>query len=132
MKLIPIQIECYAGTKADETPRRHLTEICRIFKATLAPGRTKGVPQNWQSCATHDRTTAAAVIAALALLLGNGDDLDALDRLLRLSAIPTSLCALCKMALSITGTAWSFMGCLPDRTVKLECGAASAGVSAIS
>jgi len=26
MKLIPIQVECYAGTKADETPRRFLWE----------------------------------------------------------------------------------------------------------
>ena len=26
MKLIPIQVECYAGTKADETPRRFIRE----------------------------------------------------------------------------------------------------------
>ena len=26
MKLIPIQVECYAGTKADETPRRFFRE----------------------------------------------------------------------------------------------------------
>ena len=26
MKLIPIQVECYAGTKADETPRRFLKD----------------------------------------------------------------------------------------------------------
>ena len=26
MKLIPIQVECYAGTKADETPRRFTGE----------------------------------------------------------------------------------------------------------
>ncbi len=26
MKLIPIQVECYAGAKADETPRRFVSE----------------------------------------------------------------------------------------------------------
>ena len=26
MKLVPIQVECYAGQKADETPRRFLSE----------------------------------------------------------------------------------------------------------
>jgi hypothetical protein len=26
MKLIPIQVECYAGAKADETPRRFIWE----------------------------------------------------------------------------------------------------------
>ena len=26
MKLVPIQVECYAGAKADETPRRFIRE----------------------------------------------------------------------------------------------------------
>jgi len=26
MKLIPIKVECYAGAKADETPRRFIRE----------------------------------------------------------------------------------------------------------
>ncbi|MGD0260868.1 MAG: hypothetical protein ABSD29_13715 [Verrucomicrobiota bacterium] len=30
MKLIPIQVECYAGAKADETPRRFVWEEMRI------------------------------------------------------------------------------------------------------
>jgi hypothetical protein len=31
MKLIPVQIECYAGAKADETPRQFVREGQTIF-----------------------------------------------------------------------------------------------------
>ena len=30
MKLVPIQVECYAGAKADETPRRFIWEARSI------------------------------------------------------------------------------------------------------
>jgi len=30
MKLIPIKVECYAGAKADETPRRFIWEEMRV------------------------------------------------------------------------------------------------------